>query len=145
MSASWAKVRSSGSTQFMRDAKKLIAAHKRKIPVSAMVGHPWHYRGTIDKIAGNLKGLLLDQKWSDLLEQSELVMATPQGRGWLDLQRYVLTACVNLGGGYDRVASSLHAELRSLLVQADLLLNKFFFLSMQFFNLVHHDAVSLRA
>jgi hypothetical protein len=25
-----------------------------------MVGHPWHYRGTVDKIDGNLRGLLLD-------------------------------------------------------------------------------------
>jgi hypothetical protein len=25
-----------------------------------MVGHPWHYRGAMDKIDGNLRGLLLD-------------------------------------------------------------------------------------
>ena len=25
-----------------------------------MVGHPWHYRGTVVRIAGNLNGLLLD-------------------------------------------------------------------------------------
>ena len=28
--------------------------------MAVMVGHPWHFRGTIDRIAGNLKGLLLD-------------------------------------------------------------------------------------
>src|SRR6185503_12016884 len=35
-----------------------------------------------------LKTLLLDAKWEALLEACENVMATPQGRGWLDLQRY---------------------------------------------------------
>jgi len=43
------------------------------------------------------------------------VMATPQGRGWLDLQRYVLTACDRLGGSYDGVAAGVRAELRTLL------------------------------
>jgi type VI secretion system protein ImpA len=60
-----------------------------------------------------LKGLLLDGKWSELLEQCEAVMATPQGRGWLDLQRYVLTACAHLG--YDAVSSALRDQLRVLL------------------------------
>src|SRR5206468_10922899 len=31
-----------------------------KLPVAVMVGHPWHYRGAVDKIDGNLRGLLLD-------------------------------------------------------------------------------------
>jgi hypothetical protein len=31
-----------------------------------MVGHPWHYRGLVDRIDGNLRGLLLDVKtWAD--------------------------------------------------------------------------------
>ena len=31
-----------------------------------MVGHPYHYRGHIDRIDGNLRGLLLDVKtWAD--------------------------------------------------------------------------------
>jgi len=67
-------------------------------------------------VRSRLKGLMLDGKWSDLLEQCETVMATPQGRGWLDLQRYVLTACERLGGSYDSVASGVRAELRTLLV-----------------------------
>ncbi|MEO7964411.1 MAG: type VI secretion system domain-containing protein, partial [Gemmatimonadaceae bacterium] len=61
------------------------------------------------------KGLLLDGKWSELLEQCEAVMATPQGRGWLDLQRYALTACDKLGGSHDAVAHALRDELRILL------------------------------
>jgi len=66
-------------------------------------------------VRARLKGLMLDGKWSDLLEQCETVMGTPQGRGWLDLQRYVLTACDRLGGSYDGVAAAVRAELRTLL------------------------------
>jgi type VI secretion system protein ImpA len=62
-----------------------------------------------------LKGLLLDARWQELLEQGEALMATPQGRGWLDLQRYTLTACANLGESYDGVAAVVRSELRSLL------------------------------
>ncbi|MEA2735817.1 MAG: hypothetical protein QOE14_2268 [Humisphaera sp.] len=58
----WVRVRAEPQTVFMRAARKLTG----KLPVSVMVGHPWHYRGTGDKIAGNLKGLLLDVKtWAD--------------------------------------------------------------------------------
>lgn len=62
-----------------------------------------------------LKTLLLDGKWTDLLEQCEQVMATPAGRGWLDLQRYALTACSQLGGAHDAVAAVIRGELRALL------------------------------
>lgn len=66
-------------------------------------------------IRTRLKGLLLDGKWPELLEFCETVMATPQGRGWLDLQRYALTACDKLGASYDGVARALRDELRLLL------------------------------
>src|SRR5690606_37219504 len=62
-----------------------------------------------------LKGLLLDAAWPELLEQAETVMATPFGRGWLDLQRYALTACAGLGTEYETVASAIRGALRSLL------------------------------
>jgi type VI secretion system protein ImpA len=62
-----------------------------------------------------LKSLLLDSKWEALLESCEGVMATPQGRGWLDLQRYALTACDELGSEYQIVAAALRGALRSLL------------------------------
>jgi len=63
----------------------------------------------------NLKGLLLDAKWPQLLEACETVMGTPQGRGWLDLQRYALTACESLGSEYFAVSSALQGALRALL------------------------------
>ncbi len=62
-----------------------------------------------------LKSLLLDQDWTQLLEAAETIMATPAGRGWLDLQRYVLNACVGLGPDYDVVARAVREELRRLL------------------------------
>ncbi len=66
-------------------------------------------------IRSQLKGLLLDEKWGDLLEACETVMGSSHGRGWLDLQRYVLTACSGLGTDYDHVAGAIRAELRTLL------------------------------
>ena len=62
-----------------------------------------------------LKTLLLDGKWSELLEQSENLMATAPGRGWLDLQRYALTACAQLGTGHDAIAAAIRSELKALL------------------------------
>ena len=62
-----------------------------------------------------LKTLRLDGKWAELLEGCETVMASAQGRGWLDLQRYALTALAELGPSYDAVASAVRSELRLLL------------------------------
>lgn len=69
-----------------------------------------------------LKTLLLDGKWPELLEQGELAMATPAGRGWLDLQRYVLTACARLGPSYDAVATAVRTELAAYLAAVPQLL-----------------------
>jgi type VI secretion system protein ImpA len=71
----------------------------------------------------NLKGLLLDARWPDLLEAAEGVMGTPQGRGWLDLQRYALTACDALGSDYFPVANALRGSLRALLADVPQLID----------------------
>ncbi len=63
----------------------------------------------------HLKGLLLEGKWSQLLESAERTMATPAGRGWLDLQRYTISACTGLGGPYQTVARAIRGALRELL------------------------------
>src|SRR5262249_32306868 len=63
----------------------------------------------------NLKGLLLDSRFPELLEACEIVMGTPYGRGWIDLQRYAITAAESIGPDYDAVASALKGALRSLL------------------------------
>ena len=56
----WVRLRAEPQTVFMREVRKFVAKQKRKLPVCALVGHPWHYRGEINKIDGNLRGLLLD-------------------------------------------------------------------------------------
>jgi type VI secretion system protein ImpA len=63
----------------------------------------------------SLKSLFLDQDWENLLEAVEEVMATPAGRGWLDLQRYAVLATERLGGEYRHVAGALTSALRSLI------------------------------
>ena len=75
------------------------------------------------QVRTRLKGLLLDQNWRELIEAGEGVMSTPQGRGWLDLQRYILTACDALAGEYDVVANAIRAELRGLLDELPKLVN----------------------
>ncbi|HKG91969.1 MAG TPA: type VI secretion system protein TssA, partial [Gemmatimonadaceae bacterium] len=96
----WGELRATGSTP---DPKLLEAP-------------PTHVRT-------QLKGLLLDKKWPELLELAETVMGTPQGRGWLDLQRYALTACDGLGSDLHFVAAAVRAELRALLVDMPVLLD----------------------
>jgi type VI secretion system protein ImpA len=67
------------------------------------------------ELRSKLRSMLLDGRWTDLLDAGEDVMATPYGRGWLDLQRYELTACSNLGTDYDNVAAAIRGALASLL------------------------------
>ena len=62
-----------------------------------------------------IKGYTLDGKWAELLDTCEEVMATSHGRGWLDLQRYVLEACEGLGSEYDMVATAVKGALSALL------------------------------
>jgi type VI secretion system protein ImpA len=67
------------------------------------------------EIRTRLKGLMLRMQWNELLDSAEDVMATPFGRGWLDLQRYVITALENLGSDYEVVRNAIRGSLRSLL------------------------------
>lgn len=62
-----------------------------------------------------LRTLMLDAKWPDLLEAAEMTMASTAGRGWLDLQRYALRAVDELGAEYAAVGSAIRSELRALL------------------------------
>lgn len=67
------------------------------------------------QIRTRLKTLLLDEQWAELLEAAEDVMATAFGRGWLDLQRYVMTALAGLGPDYDAVRELVSEALAELL------------------------------
>jgi type VI secretion system protein ImpA len=68
-------------------------------------------------LRSNLKLLLLDGKWSSLLEAGEGAMGQPCGRGWLDLQRYVIVACSRLGPDYQAVETALRNALRAYLAE----------------------------
>lgn len=67
------------------------------------------------QVRTQLKALLLDARWEDLLEAAETVMATPFGRGWIDLQRYTIAATDGLGADYVPVGSAILGALRALL------------------------------
>ncbi len=69
------------------------------------------------QLRSQLKLLLLDGKWAALLEAGENAMGQPCGRGWLDLQRYVLVACSKLGPDYAAVESALRNALRAYLAE----------------------------
>ena len=67
------------------------------------------------ELRASLRQLLLDERWPELLEAGEAIMVAPYGRGWLDLQRYAVTACDALGGEYDALGAALRGALRALL------------------------------
>ena len=62
-----------------------------------------------------LKTSVLNAEWAALVEAAEEVMAGTWGRGWLDLQRYVLTALDALGSGYRTASDAIKGELAALL------------------------------
>jgi type VI secretion system protein ImpA len=64
-----------------------------------------------------LKTMLLDQDFAQLLELAETVMGSRAGRGWLDLQRYVLNALDALGQEYGAAGRAVRRELRALLAE----------------------------
>ena len=80
--------------------------------------------GQIDprKLAGapadlrqNLKRQALSGEWKQALETAETAMGLDCGRGWLDIQRYVVAACDELGGYYQPVRRAVISELKALL------------------------------
>jgi type VI secretion system protein ImpA len=62
-----------------------------------------------------IKTLALADRWSEVLEACEELMARPEGRGWLDLQRFAIRACDNLGGDFDAIGLAIRGQLSLLL------------------------------
>jgi type VI secretion system protein ImpA len=60
-----------------------------------------------------LKGSAASANWRQVLETAEAAMGEPCGRGWLDLQRYSIQACQELG--LTAAAAALLSELKALL------------------------------
>jgi type VI secretion system protein ImpA len=67
------------------------------------------------EIRRRVKRLAIDNRWRELLELAENVMALPCSRAWLDLQRLVIEACAALGEDYDAIAIAIRSGIRSLL------------------------------
>jgi type VI secretion system protein ImpA len=63
----------------------------------------------------HIKKLAIEGKWSEVIEAAENAMSLPCSRGWLDMQRYVVDACVGLGGKYTPIAVAIRSELKTLL------------------------------
>jgi|SRR5579884_398066 len=67
----------------------------------------------------DLKRLFGEMEWNTAIDTAETAMAQPCGRTWLDLQRYVVRACRNMGNV--NVATAIVAELKALLADYPLL------------------------
>jgi type VI secretion system protein ImpA len=70
--------------------------------------------GPPTELRQHIKRLAIEGKWSDLLEAAEKCMSLPCSRGWLDLQRFVVDACVGLGTRYTGIAVAIRSELKTL-------------------------------
>ena len=64
-----------------------------------------------------LKHLAHEEHWKELLEASEGAMAQSYGMAWLDLQRYSIRACEEMGSDYDAVGGAIRSVLRALLIE----------------------------
>jgi type VI secretion system protein ImpA len=62
-----------------------------------------------------IKKMSMEGDWAGVLENSELAMGLPCGRGWIDLQRYAVRACEALGSDYEPVAAGIRSALKALL------------------------------
>lgn len=62
-----------------------------------------------------LKQHSLDSNWQGVLDTAEEAIALPCGRGWLDVHRYAVQACDQLGYYYAGLQMGIKAGLRSLL------------------------------
>ena len=56
----WVQTRAEPQTVFMREARQLLRIKRGSLPLAVLVSQPWQYRGSMDPIDGNLRGLLLD-------------------------------------------------------------------------------------
>ncbi len=67
------------------------------------------------EIRQDLKRMANEGQWQEVLEAAENAVAMPCGRGWLDVHRYSVRACSELGYSYDPIAASIRTMLRGIL------------------------------
>lgn len=65
------------------------------------------------EIRTQLKAAMLESDWAKVVEIGEAAMAQPCGRGWLDLQRYLVTALEQWGA--PQIAAAIKSEVRALI------------------------------
>ncbi|HEY7304107.1 MAG TPA: type VI secretion system protein TssA [Bryobacteraceae bacterium] len=65
------------------------------------------------EVRTGLRASAAAKNWRRVLETAEGAMGTAVGRGWLDLQRYSIKACDELG--YTAAATALRSELKAFL------------------------------
>jgi type VI secretion system protein ImpA len=82
---------------------------------AAKLSDPTMLEAPPTELRQHIKKLALNQQWKELLEAAENAMALPCSRAWLDLQRFVIEACVGLGGDYETIARAIRSELKALL------------------------------
>ena len=63
-----------------------------------------------------LKKASLEFNWTEVLETAETAMGMECGRGWIDLQRYTVRACSQLGGYYYPLRIAIISGLRAILL-----------------------------
>jgi len=67
------------------------------------------------EVRQQLKSLALESNWQEILQVGETAMGMECGRGWLDLQRYIVRACHGMGGWFDPIRLAVVSELKALL------------------------------
>ncbi|HEX5483369.1 MAG TPA: type VI secretion system domain-containing protein, partial [Terriglobia bacterium] len=67
------------------------------------------------EIRQQIKRASLEGQWQEVLEAAETAVGMPCGRGWLDVHRYAVRACAELGSYYDLIAAAVRSELKALL------------------------------
>ncbi len=66
------------------------------------------------EVRRTLRTAAADKQWATVLQTAETAMSSPVGRGWLDLQRYAIKACDELG--YKDAAKAIRSELKAFLL-----------------------------
>jgi type VI secretion system protein ImpA len=66
------------------------------------------------EVRQQIKRFAMEYQWEDLIRVGEDTMASSAGRGWLDLQRYIVLACDSMG--YAAAANAIKSELKCLLL-----------------------------
>ncbi len=110
-------------------AAKWLRANDQYSPVSFTIlrGLRWgelRYDGaTLDplkmeapptEVRTNLKKLLIEGNWAEVLETAEQAAGLPAGRAWLDMQRYADRACQELGEYYSSISRAIRSGVREL-------------------------------